>query len=277
MNKTHKRNFNFHINFWLFTILSLIFLIFLFINIIVNSKTNALLNEKIAQVEELARPADIDIIILKDLSCSDCFDVGPMIEAIKKENVKVNSEITLEITSPDGLDLINKYNIDKAPTFIITGEIEKNISLKNLWPKIGEVRDNTFILRQISPPYTEISTGEIKGRVKLVMLTDLSCEECYDVGQHNNILRRFGFPVGKQEIIDVISDDGEELIKKYSIKLLPTIILTGDIDAYSTLKSIWAQVGTIEQDGAYVFRQGIKQMGAYKDLDTGEVVKPVNN
>lgn len=274
MKKRYKKIFNFHISFWAFNILALIILIFLFINIIVNAKTNALLNKKIAQAEELARPADIDIIVLKDLSCMDCFDVQPMVQAIKKENVKVNSETTLDIASPGGLDLINKYNIDKAPTFIITGEIEKNISLKNLWPKIGEVQDNTFVFRQAVAPYTEISTGEVRGRAKLIMLVDIDCTDCYDIIQHEIILSQFGFPVQNQEIVDSLSNQGRELINKHKITMLPTIILTGDIDAYPSLKSIWAQVGTIEQDGTYVFRQGTRQMGAYRDLSTGEIVMP---
>lgn len=277
MTEKRKKLLNFHISFWMFNILALIILVFLVINIIVNAKTNALLNKKIAQAEELARPADIDIIFLKDLSCQDCFDVQPIVEAIKKDNVKVESEKTLDIASSDGMDLINKYNIDKAPTFIITGEVEKNISLKNLWPKIGQVLDSTFIFRQTAPPYTEISTGEIRGRAKLIILVDIDCIDCYDVTQHEIILSRLGFPVQNQEIVDSLSNQGKELINKYKITMLPTIILTGDIDAYLSLKSIWPQVGSIEQDGAYVFRQGVKQMGNFKDLNTGEIIKALNS
>lgn len=277
MAKRRKKIFNFHISFWTFNILALIILIFLFANIIVNSKTNALLNEKIAQAEELSRPADIDIIVLKDSPCDDCFNVEQLIDVIKKENVKVNSEKILEINTQEARDLINNFNIDKAPTFIVVGEIEKNAALKNWWPKVGEVKDNTFVFRQAVAPYKEISTGEVRGRAKLIMLVDIDCTDCYDITQHEIILSRLGFPAQNQEIVDSISNQGGELINKYKITMLPTIILTGDINAYPAIKSVWGQVGTIEQDGAYVFRQGVKQMGAYKDLTTGEVVKPVNN
>jgi len=36
-------------------------------------------------------------------------------------------------------------------------------------------------------------------------------------------------------------------------------------------------VGTVEKDGTYVFREGVKQMGIYKDLTTNKVIEPVVN
>ena len=77
--------------------------------------------------------------------------------------------------------------------------------------------------------------------------------------------------MNSEKTVDIASDEGKALIKKYSIKSVPTIILSKDADAYPALKQIWQQVGSVEEDGNYVFRE-VTQMGSYKDLTTGDVV-----
>lgn len=275
--KKYNRKFGFSISFSLtlalVAIISLAYLSGMFMSL----RSILSLDKKIAEAKETARPADIDIVVLQESSCQDCFNLNPLIDIIKKENVKVNSEKTVEITSSEGMELISKYSITKAPTLVISGEIEKDTRLKAMWPQLGEIKDDTFILRQVGAPYVLTSSGEVKGRIKWVMLTDTSCNECYDVTKHEQILRRFGVPIQDQQVISSQLSDGKELIAKYKIKLLPTIILTGDVEAYSSLIKIWPEVGTIEEDGAYVFREGVKQMGTYKDLTVNEVIKPTDN
>lgn len=275
--KKYNRKFKFSISFSLTLVLVAIILLATLGGMFMSFRSNLSLDKKIAEAKEAARPADIDIVVLQESSCQDCFNLSPLIDIIKKENVKVNSEKTVEITSSEGVELISKYSITKAPTLVISGEIEKDARLKAMWPQLGEIKDDTFILRQVGAPYVLISSGDVKGRIKWAMLTDTSCSECYDVTIHEQILRRFGMPTQNQQVISSQLSDGKELIAKYKIKLLPTIILTGDVEAYPSLIKIWPQVGTIEEDGAYVFREGVKQMGIYKDLTVNEVIKPTDN
>lgn len=263
------------LNFRVIIIIAAIALAGLLTGLVVLEKTNALLNQKIKEEKEAARPADLEVIVLKDSNCGDCYDINLALDIIKKENVRIILERTVEITSQEGLSLINKFNIKMAPTFVITGEIEKDAKLKNLFSKIGEIKNDTFILRNIGAPYILTDSGDVRGRAEIIMLFDRGCSECYDVTQHKSILARFGFNRDEQ-IIDAASNEGKDLIKKYKIKLLPTIILKGDIDAYSVIKQIWPQVGTVEKDGTYVFREGVKQMGTYKDLTLNKIIKLEN-
>ena len=53
---------------------------------------------------------------------------------------------------------------------------------------------------------------------------------------------------------------------------MPTIILTGDADKYPSMTGVWPTVGTVEDDGAYIFRKVEVLRQTYKDLTTGEVV-----
>ena len=84
----------------------------------------------------------------------------------------------------------------------------------------------------------------------------------------------FGAYIADQKLLDVQTSEGRHLLNKYNIELLPTIILSKDASDYLSLKSVWPNVGTIEEDGSYVFRQGVKSMGVYKDMTSNQVVDP---
>ncbi|HLD28411.1 MAG TPA: hypothetical protein VJB67_02265 [Patescibacteria group bacterium] len=254
--------------------LAIITLASILFGLIATTWTNLILDSRIATAREAERPAEISIIEIKEPSCLDCFDLTPIIDAIKKESVNIVSQRIVELASVEGAELVKKYNITKVPSLIVSGEINKNAKLKLIWPQAGDIVDNIFVMRQVVAPYVLTDSGEVRGRMQWVMLTDTACDDCYDVTLHEDILKRYGLPTENQKIIGRQLSEGQELIAKYDITLLPTIILTGDVDDYPSLTKIWSQVGTIESDGAYVFREGVKQMGTYRDLNTGQVIKP---
>lgn len=264
----------FNVNFIFFVSSVTIIFASLLIGLVITVKTNVVISKQIVENEEDARPAELDIIILEDANCTDCSDTELFIDVIEKQNVQINSNTVLDISSQKAKELIDRFSIDKVPTFIVSGEIEKNKNLKEMWSQIGDIQDGSFVLRQVLPPYVLVRTGEVKGRVKLIMLNDIDCEECYDVFVHEEIMTQFSFPTTNDEIVDINSTSGKELVNKYNIQLVPTIILIGDVEEYPGLSSIWNQLGTIEDDGAYIFRDGVKQMGVYKNLISGQVVNP---
>lgn len=274
MTNTKKQKNILKINIWLGGIIGFIILIAISVNFIILGKTNNSLDKKIAEAKEAARPAELEIILIKDSTCSDCAQVEPTIEVIKKENVIVKSGKSIEAGSSEAQTLIKKYNILKLPSFIISGEVEKEPALKNLWPQIGAIQDNTFIFRLTQAPFIDTKTNEIKGRVEMTLLYDETCGECYNVQNNLGALSRFGLPTKNNKIIDVNSQEGQELIQKYNLKLAPTVIISGDPEPYSALKQIWSQVGTIENDGSYILRKGVAQMGTYKNLEDNQVIDP---
>ena len=134
------------------------------------------------------------------------------------------------------------------------------------------INDN-FVFRQDSGPYVDTATGKIKGRVKLVLLTDITCVECYDVTQHEIILKQFGISA-PAKIVDIKSALGKALVKAYVIKMVPAFILSGDVKEYPGIVSVWSQVGIVARDGAYVFTKGVPFMGVYKNLTTNKIITP---
>jgi len=112
----------------------------------------------------------------------------------------------------------------------------------------------------------------VAGLVELTLLNDSSCTKCYDVNVHKTILNRFGITLAAEKTLDVSDDEGKALIEKYGITLVPTMIISQDASAYPLFTPVWATVGSVEDDGVYVFRKPDVMKVPYKDLSTGEVL-----
>lgn len=271
LKQSSKNNFN--LNFWLVTVLAGITLISLLVGVVVSARTNIFLNKKIAIAKKAARPAELEVTVISDTNCPDCFSLDQLLAGIEKQNAKIINKEDLTLNDEKAQKLIEQFKITKAPALLISGELAKSPTLKTLLSKLGKIENGTFVLGRPGAPYTLIGSGEIKGRVEVVMLADKSCAECYQVTKHEKILNNFGISTQNKRILDAQDEQGKALIKKYNIKLLPTIILKGDLETYSAIKQVWPKVGTVESDGTYVFRQGVKQMGIYKDLRTNKIIK----
>lgn len=236
--------------------------------------TNTIIEKKVAEAEEATRPAELEIVVVSDKSCSDCSVLQGYIDLLKKGNVEIIKETNLDILDNDAQDLVNKFSVKKVPFFIVSGELNKDSDLQKIWSAWGTIQDNVFVLTNVNPPYRSLDNNKVMGLVSVTYLTDKSCSECYDVMNHKNVLETgFGITMIGERTVDIADAEGKELVEKYNITQVPTFISNNEIAAYQSLLSAWATVGSIESDGTYVFRK-TEQMGAYYDLVTEELVKP---
>lgn len=269
---TEQNKTGLQINYWFLVVAAGLMLMAGAVALIFFLRTNFLANKKIAEAAETSRPANLDLVIISDKSCAGCFDVTGIINQIKQQNVKIGSERSLDKESDEGKELIKKFAVARLPTFIASGELQKDQILKDFFSQAGDTVDGNFIFREVGPPYTLVESGVIKGRVQLDLIVDSSCTECYDVTRHEGALAQLGVNI-LGTVIDSKSAAGRRLISKYGIKLLPTFVLSGEVSEYPDLKSIWPKVGTIAPDGAYVFTN-VELMGTYKNLSTNQVITP---
>lgn len=202
---------------------------------------------------EVARPANIEIIKISS-SCTDCFNIDAVIEQIKAMNVKVTTEKTVDYTAPEGYSIVNRYGIVKLPSLIITGEINKSSSLTSFWNSNGKIENNTFIFTAVKPPYTDATTNKIAGRVAVTKIYDSSCGNCTDMNRLIADLERLSVKITDKKELDYNSNESKELISKYSIKIIPTIVLSSEIAAYEDILPVILQSSTKETDSSYVMR-----------------------
>ena len=214
--------------------------------------------------------------ILSDPSCAQCLDPKLTIESFKKSGIKIVEEKEIVWNSSAGRKIIDQFKITKLPTFILSSEIDLYDNVKSNWANIGTIeQDKTYVARNLFLPYRDLEKGRILGLVDLVYLIDSSCGDCYkvDVTQKPILEQGYGVRFRSEKTVDVLSEEGQGLTNRYKITKLPTILLSPDVDQYTNLQKIWKGVGTVEQDGWYVFRE-MQQLGGavYKDLTTGQTV-----
>ncbi len=234
-------------------------------------------SDRLTRLFDQGRPAKINIIKITDKDCADCFDIEKILNKIRSTNVKIKNEQTLDRQDFRAQKLISQYNIPRLPVFLVFGDLNKNNDLIALWKIFGDQRDSgkTFLLTKVFPPYVEAANGAIRGRFSLIYLTDVSCTRCYDVLRHEVALTNLGLTItpDNSKALDIKTAEGKEVVKKYKIKHVPTIILGGDLGAYAAFTQVWPTVGTIDEDGSYVFREaGEKNMGVYKELTSGKIL-----
>lgn len=217
--------------------------------------------------------------LLTDTSCSECQDLTQIIESFKKAGVKMKDIQTLEWNSTNGQNLINKYKITKIPAFIFSPEFDLYDKAKANWVNFGTIEeDKTFIARNISLPYRDLEKGQITGLVDVIYLTDSSCTDCYDVQnvQKPILTNGYGVVLRSARTIDTASSEGQDLINRYGITKVPTVLLSPEAGEYLNLKNIWKSVGKVETDGWYAFTE-LNQLGkiTYKDLTNNQIIRPV--
>lgn len=233
-----------------------------------NNNSNSNINTEVSKDAPKLR-----ITVVTSSNCEGkCFDINLFLNALKQNGIQETGSETINIEDNQGKDLVEKYKIDKVPTVLISGELDKNPQLAQAWTTLGEIIDNVFVFRKLIPPYIEVATGNLRGTFSLTYLTDQSCSNCYDVKLHDTALGNLGLVTKDTKTVDVSSDDGKTLIKKYAITEAPTILITGDLAEYTGLQQIWPQVGKISDDGTYIFTK-MDEMGSYMNLKTGKLVE----
>jgi len=216
----------------------------------------------------------VSLTTIVDSACTDCVSMDTFVSSMKQAGVYFSSQKTLEYTSTEAQSLILSQDIKRIPAIVFSKDIEAYPAVYQFLTQTNATQRQGFYAYHTStPPYLNLSTGMINGRVSVVYLTDAACSSCYDVTQHRAILQNFGVKVVNESTYDVNSTTGGQLLSQYNITKVPTILLSPDAAYYVTLNQVWTSVGTVATDGWYIFR-GTEQMGTYMDLSTGKAVTP---
>lgn len=230
-------------------------------------KTNIDISRKIAEEQEAKRPADIELIQIVAANCSDCFDLRLVINQLNTSSFNIKSVRTVYYNSPEGEQLISKYNIQKIPTLLISGETSK-ANVQSTLSGLGEKADDgTIVFDKQQPPYVNPDNGEVLGRVSVTLIRDSSCSNCFDVSSINQQLKSLGISFSEEKTLEYTDTEAKDLISKYGIKKIPTIIYSSDIKEYT----LFAQLQQLlqNQDDVYVLTQ---VNPPYRDLSKNKIV-----
>lgn len=218
-----------------------------------------------------AQPAELSAIKLFDSTCPNCFKLDTLLAVLKKEDVVFKNIREVDVSSEEGKNLIDEYNIIKTPILLISGEIDKNADFVKLWQGFGEKKEQ-ILISNVFPPFKDLKSGVIEGLVDLTVIYDSTCQECYNTKLHTTFLEADGiYPVTTAKL-DISDPAAQNLIKKYNITKVPTIILSPAASYYKKFTENWQSDGIIADDGYYIFTSPEK-IGTYKDLEKNTIIK----
>ncbi|MBI2530058.1 MAG: hypothetical protein HYW05_02865 [Candidatus Diapherotrites archaeon] len=224
------------------------------------------------------------VTLIKSSACGKCAGISGIVDELEQLKVGIGNVVEIDrnylsdgnisetsngvaLETPMGSLLIDEYGIDRLPVAIVSKDLNAYPEITRQWANVGRLAYNGNYIADYAVPYFDINSNAVKGLVDVIKLTDAGCADCYDVNAHDAILARFGVGIGSETVYDISSADGNALVQKYSIKQVPTITLSGNAKEYKTLTEVWADVGSIEADGTYVFRD-LNVMGVkFRTLD----------
>ena len=103
--------------------------------------------------------------------------------------------------------------------------------------------------------------------VEITYVLPDECKSCYAVSIHKHLLARSGLPIVKENYVLISSAEGKELIEKYGITKVPTVIVRGRDNG--VLADSFEKI-----DGVYVFKD-MEQLTnvTYFDIAAGKIVE----
>ena len=116
----------------------------LLLNVFLASSLSEEMGKNAQPAAEQAKPAEISIVTISaPADCAGCFDVGGFVSQLKSQGAAVAGEKTLMAGSGEAQQLISRYQIDRLPTAIVTGELGKNGALGVFLSGAGELKDGS--------------------------------------------------------------------------------------------------------------------------------------
>ncbi len=258
-----------------FEIVSLIFIGLLIVLSLVNfsliNSRNQQIKENTLLTEKESRPANIELVKIIASSCNECFAIDSVVENLKKANVNITSERAIDFSSPEAKQLIEQYNIEKLPTVIVLGEVNRSI-ITSQWNQNWQVetKDGTqvsAVYSAVALPYMNAS-GTIKGLVSLTQIIDESCSQCADLTQIINFFKQQSVKFSSEKTIDYTSTEAKDLIAKFGVRKIPVLIISKDILDYPAISPVWNRLNATEKQGFYALHTTAPP---YRDLATNKI------
>ncbi len=213
----------------------------------------------------------VEAIAISPLGCDVCTSSTDLFSELQASGVYLETNELVE-GSQEADELITRYSIDFLPAFVFSDELLEYPQFRDSWSLLGSNEPDGFLtMRQPLPPVKNLSTESIDGLVNVFYITDDSCTECYNVSVHRAALLSLNVFLANETTLN-LSQAGD-LLARYNVSKVPTVILSPAAAAYYPLVQLWQTAGTKEEDGFFVYREFSNVGGiSYRDLETGEVV-----
>jgi len=98
----------------------------------------------------------ISAILLKDTTCSTCFDENQYIAVLGRAGMVVGSTKVYDVASAEGREFVKKYNIKKIPAAIFSADANDYPGFDSSWKEVGTIeKDGWLVFREVQKLSTE--------------------------------------------------------------------------------------------------------------------------
>lgn len=101
-------------------------------------------------IEEQKQKGFIDVVLLEDKTCTDCFNATQYLDTLKRSAMRVKNYSIYDISSAEGRSYIDKYKIKKVPVLIMSESANDYPGFKDAWKDVGTIEsDGWFVFRKV--------------------------------------------------------------------------------------------------------------------------------
>lgn len=186
-------------------------------------------------------------ILVLGSDCNNCWNPQAAL-AFLAGQPSVNITSVENKTIAESEELAATYAVARYPAVLVLGETN-NLTIDNF-----DKRQDALVFDQAPAPYYDVATKKTRGQVTLTVLSAPNCPDCFNLTQVLDQFKENGIAVTSQKTVPSQSEEGKALIARYAIERLPTLIMSNDSLEYPLISDIWAEVGTVENDGKLVLR-----------------------
>lgn len=212
-----------------------------------------------------------ELVAIVSNNCPKCVELTGLIDQLKQLGVTFSERSIVFETDSEAKELVQKYGIQKLPGVVLKTIPADFSLLSERWQALGTVEDkNVLVLREMPPPYFDIASSSTKGLVEFWSISKTDCSDCTPAPE-TIALEQFGIVFFKSNELADAEPEAQQLIERYSITKLPTVILSSEIKEYSQIASLLEAGGDFSADGTWVLRNPVpyywdlnqnKKMGA---------------
>lgn len=190
-----------------------------------------------------------------DSNCKECASLSKLKTQLERSGIKIGRYDMVPYSSDEGKELISENSITFLPALLISKDIEEYWwAFSGIKSSLAE-KEDYYRFSEPLFPYQDIATQQVKGKVKITYVTNNSCEDCLNITKIKTSFQQLGIYIDSEKYADVNSIDGKNMLIKYNITAIPTVVLSKEIIDYTNIKSTLEAVGTFEKDNAFVFRK----------------------
>jgi hypothetical protein len=190
-------------------------------------------------------------------NCIECTNIDDYLKVYKKAWVKFWEISVKEYWSTEYKTHFNEYNIRKLPFIVFWEELDNYQTISDSWNNTFWYKNNLweYITTDIIPPYFDLESKQVKWLIDITYIWNNNCIQCYSLDSVINILLSFWLKFNNIKKINNSSIEAKQVIDKYKIKTLPTIILSQNTKLYKNFSYFWKTIWTIESDWRYILRE----------------------